>query len=154
MKLQEASPLKEGVLRLNKWEEPVGWILVVFMLLAGAYLLLVPASRPPRFDGPLRFVLGMGWLAFGGLIASTVRAGVTVYSDGVLVRTRLREHSWDWKEIAEFSLRHSVYRPGLQIRLHNGAQLKGLGLTGRSTGEWELAERIVAELNCRVGRTG
>lgn len=147
----EQNSLPEGeVLQINEWREPLGWILVIFMVFAGAYLLLVPASHPPRFDGPLRFVVGAGWFLFAAFLAGAIRAGVVVCSDGVLVRTLLRENSWDWKEIAEFRLRRSIYRPGLQILLQNGTEFKGLGLAGRSAEEWRLAEQMVAELNQRI----
>lgn len=143
--------LPEGeVLRLNEWREPAGWVLAICMALAGAYLLLVPASHPPRFDGPLRFVLGAGWLFFAAFMAGTIRAGVEVRHDGVLVRRLIRTSQWNWNEIAEFRLRRSIFRPGLQMLLRSGVDVKGLGLAGRSADEWHLAEHMVAELNQRV----
>lgn len=139
---------EDEVLRLNEWSEPASWVLAVCAFLAGAYFLF--AFGPPWAGSPGHLLFGVAWLVFGALIWSAARVGVIVCSDGVLIRTYLHESHRNWEEIAEFSLRHSVYRPGLQVRLVSGAEIKGLGLAGRSAGEWELAENMVSELNCRL----
>ncbi len=144
--------LPEGErLRLNDWAETLGWVLAIAAGLAGLFLLLRAPSPDSDFHGPLRYVLAVGWLGFGLLVASGARAGVIVRERGITIQTRLRHFDYDWSEIAEFRLKRSMIgKPALRIRLQDGRESRAVGFEARTSNEWERAEAMVAELNRRV----
>lgn len=138
-------------LRLNDWTETLGWVLAIAAGLAGLFLLLRTPAPHSDFRGPLRYVLAVGWLGFGLIVASGARAGVIVRKWGITLQTRLRHLDYDWSEIAEFRLKRSMIgRPALRIRLQDGRELRAVGFEARTSDEWSRAEAMVAELNRRV----
>jgi hypothetical protein len=143
--------LPEGeLLRLNEWSELGAWLLACFAFLLGVFLIVVPASRPHHFDGPLRLVLGLVWLGFGLLIAGGARSGLVVDEHGVVVQGLVRRTRWEWSEIAGFVLKPPLFKPALRIQLTDGKEVSTLGFSARSAEERNLAKGRVAELNRRA----
>lgn len=138
-------------LRLNDWTEPLGWVLAVASVLAGLFILRQVFVPHNYFRSPAGFVLGVGWLAFGLLVASGARAGVIVRKAGITLQTRLRQFDYDWSDIAQFRLKRSMIgRPALRIQLQDGRELRAVGFEARTSDEWSRAEAILAELNRRA----
>jgi hypothetical protein len=147
----EKEVLPEGeTLRLNEWAEPAAWLLAGFAAFLGAFLLIVPASKPPRFDGPLRPVVGLIWLAIGLMIAGGARSGLIVAKRGITVQGFVRRSSLTWSQIAEFEIKQPFFRAALRIRLTDGSTMSAFGFSARSAHERRLAEARVTELNRRV----
>lgn len=79
--------------------------------LIGLFLLLVSPSPHSHLGGSLRPILGLAWLAFGVMVASSARAGVVVDKNGISVRTRFRRSNYRWGEIRNFEFRPSLADP-------------------------------------------
>jgi len=136
-------------LRSNDWSQPAALMLAFFEIGAGLFLLL---TRPEGgdFNGSLRPVLGLAWIAVGLLPLSGLRAGLVVRQDGIEVRSRLRTSNYRWSDIKHFDLRPSIYRSPLRVELNNGQLIRPLGFSMKTSSDRCRGEAMVAELNRRA----
>jgi hypothetical protein len=142
---------EEKLLRLNDWAEPAGWVLAIFALLVGLFLLMVEPARSSSFDGSLRPILGAAWVIFGLFMAGGARAGIVVHREGISVQGTLRKRHCSWNQLAGFQLSKSLLKPGLVVRRRDGKEIRVVSLWPASAKERTLGEAMVEELNRRAG---
>jgi hypothetical protein len=126
------------------------WLLAVGAIVIGLFLLLETPGPHDQLRGRLRPVLGLAWLAFGGMMALMSRAGVLVVADGIVVQGAIRRRHWRWEEVKAFELAPAIYAPVLRIDLVGGAHVRAPGFKSRSREEQALARERVAALNHRA----
>lgn len=141
--------LPEGkLLRVNRWGV-TGLRIIAGVMGIAAALSLLASPKNGSHDG-VQYVVAASYLLFGLLCLRVTQMGLCPEANGILVRTFWSKHRWRWPELAEFSLRGTVYRPNLRIVLRDGTIRTAGGLEARSADERERAERFVNALNRRL----